>query len=207
MFSLCFKNNLLPYLNTTWFAQIWSHYVKHPRPVITDRYHAYATTLLWNGFYHNKNLPVHSNSCSVNLIQPRKFCRDNPFACVDVTCSHALDAAVISPSMLIFKLRRFLCCQQKYLYWEIISLTYNYYAARSALLQAWSNAGKLIFFVKLQIIIFCLKLNVVIILTCISTFQHVDAVMLAVSLSEYKLIRASKREQPIIESSLSSHPR
>ena len=147
MFSLCFKNNLLPYLNTTWFAQIWSHYVKQPWPVITDRYHAYATTLLWNGFYRNKNLPVHSNSCSVNLIQTRKFCRDNPSASVDVTFSSALDAAVESLLMLIIILRRLQCCQQKYmyLYWGIISLTYNYYAARSALLRAWSSAGKLIF--------------------------------------------------------------
>ena len=147
MFSLCFKNNLLPYLNTTWFAQIWSHYVKQPRPVITDRYHAYTTTLLNNGLYHTKNLPVYSNSCSVNLIQPRKFCWDNPLARVDVTCSQVLDAAVISPSMLITILCRFLCCQQKYLglYYEFISLTYNYYAGRSALPQAWSNAGKLIF--------------------------------------------------------------
>ena len=164
MFNLCFKNNLLPYLNTTWFAQIWSHYVKQPWPVITDHYHAYATTLLWNGFYHNKNLPVHSNSRSVNLIQTRQFCRDHSLASVDLTFSLALDAAVESLLMLIIILRGFLCCQQKYLYWEIISLTYNYYAARSALLHVWSNTGKLIFFVKHQIIIFCLKLNVVIIL-------------------------------------------
>ena len=126
-------------------AQTWSHYVKQPRPVITDRYHTYSTTVLNNGLYNNKNLPVHSNSRSVNLIQTRQFCRDNPVSSVDGTFSSALDAAVISPSMLIIKLRRFLCCQQNYLYWEIISLTYNYYASRSALLQAWSSAGKLIF--------------------------------------------------------------
>ena len=125
MFSLCFKNNLLPYLNTTWFAQIWSHYVKQPRPVITDHYHTYTTTLLWNGLYHDKNLPVHSNSCSVNLIQIRQFCRDNSLASVDETFSSALDAAVESLLMLIIILRQFLCCQQKYQYCEIIALNYN----------------------------------------------------------------------------------